>query len=131
MYIITTIIIYNSLNKKQEREQLRGIGSGIIRNLKPKENDASQCDGTTPYRSIDGTCNNLNHPVLGSANSPLIRFPGAGAEYADGISQPRQAQDGSNLPNARRISFMMFTNEDKPSTITSHMTMIWGELIFL
>ena len=77
---------------------------------------------------IDETCNNLDNPVLGSANTVFIRLPGAEADYADGISKPREAQDGGELPNARHISFKLLTQNDSPSAIMSHMAMTWGEL---
>ena len=31
------------------------------------------CDDTVPYRSIDGTCNNIGNPEQGSAGTPLLR----------------------------------------------------------
>lgn len=40
------------------------------------------CDFSGKYRTIDGTCNNLNNPTWGSSNTPFIRL--AGAHYSDG-----------------------------------------------
>jgi len=43
---------------------------------------APTCDPLAPYRTMDGTCNNLLHPVWGMANRGQARYlPPA---YADG-----------------------------------------------
>ena len=69
--------------------------------------------------SIDGTGNNLKHPLWGSAGSDLLRM--APAAYADGISAPAGATRPSpraisnalaaidhKIPNARNVSGMIF-----------------------
>ncbi len=48
---------------------------------------------TSPYRSYDGTGNNLSHKAWGSALSDLIRLSPVG--YADGISSPSLPHDQS------------------------------------
>jgi peroxidase len=62
------------------------------------------CDSTAKYRSYDGTCNNLNNPILGSINTPYVRvLPPA---YGDGTNSPRNVSTvtGEALPNPRSIS---------------------------
>ncbi len=51
-----------------------------------------------PYRTIDGTGNNVSNPLWGSAGAQLLRPEGA--HYSDGISSPA----GQNRPNPREIS---------------------------
>lgn len=46
---------------------------------KPKFN----CDPYSPYRTMDGTCNNLANPELGKSFKPQNRF--LPAEYDDGM----------------------------------------------
>lgn len=41
------------------------------------------CDARSIYRTIDGTCNNLRHPWMGAAKTPLVRM--ADANYEDGM----------------------------------------------
>lgn len=41
-----------------------------------------QCDPKSNVRSVDGLCNNLNHPTWGSTLQPFLRF--LAPEYADG-----------------------------------------------
>ncbi|XP_027236746.2 salivary peroxidase/catechol oxidase-like [Penaeus vannamei] len=58
--------------------------------------------GSTPYRSANGTCNNINNPNWGATFSPFRRL--APTSYGDGVSSLRLAQDGFALPSARRVS---------------------------
>lgn len=85
----------------------------------------------SPYRSIDGRCNNLIHPSWGAAITPQPRY--LPAEYDDGISTPRKrAKNGSPLPSPRLISNNLFrapgdcTETDHARTL---MVMAWGQFI--
>lgn len=60
------------------------------------------CNSASPYRSFDGTCNNLRAAGQGRAVGIFGRL--LPAEYADGIGEPKRATDGGELPNARLIS---------------------------
>jgi len=41
----------------------------------PYQNQTITCNATANlYRSYDGTCNNLNTPLLGAVNTPYIRY---------------------------------------------------------
>ncbi len=44
--------------------------------------DPAACDPNAKYRTIDGTCNNLENPNWGSAFTPLVRF--MAPDYEDG-----------------------------------------------
>lgn len=41
-----------------------------------------KCDPNAPFRTIDGSCNNLNFPVWGQANTANTRI--IDADYSDG-----------------------------------------------
>ncbi|KAL3170966.1 hypothetical protein MRX96_013872 [Rhipicephalus microplus] len=85
------------------------------------------CDPAKRYRNADGTCNNLQNPAWGSANSCMNRLlPPA---YQDGVSSPRVAVDGSPLPNARKISYMVHPNVRNSATNITHMVMQLGQFI--
>lgn len=85
------------------------------------------CDPSKRYRDADGTCNNLQNPAWGSANSCMNRLlPPA---YQDGVSSPRVAVDGSPLPNARKISYMVHPNVRNSATNITHMVMQLGQFI--
>lgn len=40
------------------------------------------CDANAPFRTADGTCNNLDDPVMGASFTPFRRY--AVPDYADG-----------------------------------------------
>jgi peroxidase len=56
----------------------------------------------TKYRTVDGSCNNLKNPKWGKAMIDFRRI--LNPDYCDGISAPRCASDGTELPSAREIS---------------------------
>ena len=45
------------------------------------ENSSIECDVTSGFRTIDGTCNNLNHPLWGSSGTTHNRLQTA--DYDD------------------------------------------------
>ncbi|XP_063434372.1 peroxidase-like protein [Mytilus trossulus] len=47
-----------------------------------------ECDASAKYRTIDGSCNNLDHPNWGKSFTPFDRF--LKPEFADGIQEPRK-----------------------------------------
>lgn len=79
-----------------------------------------------PYRSIDGTGNNVAHPTWGAANTPMLRlFPAA---YENGYSTPTGA---STLPSARAASLLACQEgfPDLPARPLAHTVMQWGQFI--
>jgi peroxidase len=68
---------------------------------------AITCNSTAKYRTYDGTCNNLNNPILGSINTPYIRI--LSPAYGDGTDSPRNVSTvtGKALPNPRTISLSL------------------------
>jgi peroxidase len=61
------------------------------------------------FRSIDGSNNNLAHPVWGAANTQLLRL--STVEYADRVSEPAGGLDGSGRPNPRAISNLVVAQD--------------------
>ena len=69
---------------------------------KGRQRPEPQCKGLDLlYRSADGTCNNLKHPVWGSSFMPFLRF--LPPDYSDGVQAFRKARNGGDLPNPRLI----------------------------
>ncbi|XP_001656955.2 chorion peroxidase [Aedes aegypti] len=59
------------------------------------------CDPTYPYRSYDGSCNNLKHASWGQAGNPFkIEFATC---YDDFVSKRRLSSTGRDLPNNRAV----------------------------
>ncbi|XP_076348160.1 uncharacterized protein LOC143245790 [Tachypleus tridentatus] len=79
------------------------------------------------YRTLTGMCNNLENPSWGSARSAMLRYlPPA---YGDGISVPRRAVDGSELPTARAISFIMHHDVSQHDQQLCNVLVAWGQMI--
>lgn len=81
-----------------------------------------------PYRTIDGSCNNLQHPQLwGTAMKPFRRI--LEPEYCDGVSSPRCGTNGTNLPSARLVSIKLHRPEYQNDPHFNIMFAVWGQFI--
>nr|XP_040237277.2 peroxidase-like isoform X1 [Anopheles coluzzii] len=87
----------------------------------------AQCDSSSPYRTFDGTCNNLQNPSWGSANTPYGRL--LPAEYGDGVYVPRRSITGAELPSARLLSMTMFNEQNILDSQTTLVNMQFGQLV--
>ena len=90
-----------------------------------------RCNPNAPFRTIDGSCNNLRNPSYGAANTTFNRL--LHADYGNCISTLRRARNGRKLPNARDVSrFAHGSNADRTnpnSTILTHMAMIFAQFM--
>ncbi|XP_046655262.1 chorion peroxidase-like [Daphnia pulicaria] len=86
------------------------------------------CDPNYPYRTFDGSCNNLNNPRYGQANTIYQRLI-APANYADGVSAIRLAQSGAALPSTRLVSTTVTSNNSVPENDATFITMQWGQFM--
>lgn len=85
------------------------------------------------YATIDGTCNNLQHPMWGSSYSPFRRL--LKPIYENGFSTPvgwnrDRRYHGFGKPHARLVTTALI----RTSTITedpeiTHMVMQWGQFL--
>ena len=97
------------------------------------------------YRTIDGTCNNLQQPLQGAANTPFQRLiPGF---YENGIEAPRGRLQAERtvagkssqimnigpfdppLPSARLISQSVKHDCEIDEMTFTHILMQWGQLL--
>ncbi|KAL8625947.1 hypothetical protein ACOMHN_012539 [Nucella lapillus] len=79
------------------------------------------------YRTIDGSCNNLENPKWGKSFEPQIRL--LRAVYSDGENLPRiTAKSGKPLPLARVVSTKVTASGDAFTSVTN-MVMAWGQFI--
>ncbi|XP_053668265.1 peroxidase-like [Anopheles marshallii] len=85
-----------------------------------------QC-ANSPYRTFDGTCNNLVTPSWGAANTPFVRI--VNPKYGDGKSSPTLASDGSELPNARLLSVEVFQEGVQNSPEFTLANMQFGQIV--
>nr|CAH0104885.1 unnamed protein product [Daphnia galeata] len=89
---------------------------------------APTCDPAYPYRSFDGTCNNLNNPRFGQAGTIFQRLMGP-ATYADGVSAIRLSRTGAALPSTRLVSTTVTLNNSISNNDASFITMQWGQFL--
>lgn len=88
-----------------------------------------QCDAfvNSPYRSVDGSCNNLEHTVWGM---PFRRYGRLlSADYGDGYSLPARAASGEELPSARNVSVVMHPTDSKMDVNLTVVNMQFGQFV--
>ncbi|XP_047481343.1 chorion peroxidase-like isoform X2 [Penaeus chinensis] len=86
------------------------------------------CSPGFPYRSIDGSCNNLANPKWGAAMIPFRRF--LDPAYEDGVDAMRGSDRlfGAKLPSPRAVSAMLQKSEQRPQRgLITLMVMQWGQ----
>ncbi|XP_065352349.1 uncharacterized protein LOC135947188 [Cloeon dipterum] len=92
-----------------------------------KEDVLSNCDPASPYRTIDGTCNNLVNPEYGVTMKPFRRLmPPA---YGDGISSPRVSTGSKPLPSAREVSIIVHRPTYKNDPHFTVVLAVWGQFV--
>ena len=60
------------------------------------------CDHKSKYRTLDGSCNNLQYPLWAKSFTQFQRL--VPPFYADGLNELRVSIDGGELPNPREVS---------------------------
>jgi len=86
------------------------------------------CDHTSKYRTFSGYCNNLLNSHNGESFTTLNRL--LPPEYDDYLSSPRiKSVLGYPLPNPRRVSLQIHTDEPTPDVHYTHLLMQWGQFI--
>ncbi|CAC5386495.1 PXDN [Mytilus coruscus] len=70
------------------------------------QRENNSCDKDAPYRTIDGTCNNLENKLKGAAFTPQSRFlePTYGDPYNMGSVPRIKGKNGDELKSPREIS---------------------------
>ena len=91
------------------------------------------------YRTINGTCNNLDKPTIAAAGEDFRRL--INARYEDGIQKPTGTLQkiGKDLldsgpfdppyPSAREASRTVLLNRSIDDNLHSHMIMQWGQFL--
>ena len=97
----------------------------------PKKEQNITCDPNARFRTIDGTCNNLQNPSFGAAGDKFQRL--VPADYGDCVSTLRLSVRDKELPNARNVSRLVHgSNADRTnpsSSILTHLTMNFGQFM--
>ncbi|XP_068216519.1 peroxidase-like isoform X2 [Palaemon carinicauda] len=90
----------------------------------------ARCSEKEPYRRIDGSCNNIEHPTWGKAMSPFVRFHYPA--YENGIDTMRgEGRTGvRRLPSPRTVSYnLQSIRENPPHSAVTLMVMQWGQFL--
>ncbi|XP_062612030.1 peroxidase-like protein [Saccostrea cucullata] len=87
------------------------------------------CDTQNPYRTADGSCNNLYNPLLGKAFTPQARI--LQNHYDNFIDTPRTLTSNrqSKLPGAREVSNAVLSGSTPTSSIYSTFLTHFGQFI--
>ncbi|KAK3759047.1 hypothetical protein RRG08_022036 [Elysia crispata] len=70
------------------------------------------CDASCPYRSHDGSCNNLQHTNHGRAGAVFRRELPPVYEGGDGRTPRLTGSKGNPLPSPRRVSTIIHDPEN-------------------
>lgn len=85
------------------------------------------CDPAYRYRSINGSCNNLQHIYWGASFQPFDRIlPPA---YEDFVQEPRGGYQGKRLPNPRRITTTIHYDVISPDFSITNMVPQVGQFL--
>ncbi|KAK4008470.1 hypothetical protein OUZ56_013610 [Daphnia magna] len=90
----------------------------------------AMCDETTihsPFRTLDGSCNNIKHASWGKSRTQYQRI--LVPAYADGVWLPRRAQNGSELPSPRLVSISVVLDKNTPSEAETTWVMQYGQFL--
>ncbi|XP_078592391.1 peroxidasin homolog isoform X1 [Branchiostoma floridae x Branchiostoma japonicum] len=88
---------------------------------------------TRKYRTIDGTCNNMQNQLWGSSITPFTRF--LTPIYEDGFNEPvgwdtSLQYNGFTLPSVRHVSNELITTEQNVlDPDYTHMLTQWGQFL--
>uniref|UniRef100_A0A182M6G4 Uncharacterized protein n=1 Tax=Anopheles culicifacies TaxID=139723 RepID=A0A182M6G4_9DIPT len=132
---LTTEKFLKTLAKKVGKCQLRNLLDGKCSTNVTLSccNGVEQitCDPDNPYRSYDGSCNNLQNPTWGRRGNAL-KHPIAPC-YSDLVSKPARSKSGLPLPQNRKViselaDFLEKYGPTSSSSLNMFMVM-WMEMI--
>ncbi|XP_026813543.1 peroxidase-like [Rhopalosiphum maidis] len=132
-FIISDLLTNNSdpnpstIPSLMKEPESTGLLSPDDINLADKCFSKPDCDIEYRFRTMDGSCNNLDNPVWGQANTANIRI--IQANYSDNNSEIRKAKSGNELPNVRHIRTTAFIDKDFPAPRHNSLMMQFGQII--
>ncbi|XP_059487278.1 peroxidase-like [Neocloeon triangulifer] len=89
-----------------------------------------ECNTTSPFRSIDGSCNNRRHPVWGRSMTAYQRM--LRSQYGDGLHQMKKSQSAAApLPGAREVSATLAADKERPDREATMAVMQWAQFVGL
>ena len=125
------IVFRWSLNSLFSRQALKRLSNAARCNTKP----TPVCSRNDEYRTIDGTCNNINNPFFGSAPTALTRFVPAKYFDPDGFKDPIGFPGQNNVPDfpaTFKVVKEFIAEQTKPQMPVrklSHLVMQYGQFL--
>ena len=125
------IVFRWSLNLLFSRQILYQLSCEAGCNTKP----TPVCSRNDEYRTIDGTCNNMNNPLFGSAPTALTRFVPAKYFDPDGFKDPIGFPGQNNVPDfpaTFKVVKEFIAEQTKPQMPLrklSHLVMQYGQFL--
>ncbi|XP_055636731.1 myeloperoxidase [Toxorhynchites rutilus septentrionalis] len=120
----------NAIARKYNMKKLHqrwSIGKGPTVKI-PHSNGTQECNFNAKYRTNNGTCNSKKHPyTYGVALMPFRRQ--LTPDYGDGVSSPRAALDGKELPSARQVSLEIHRPSYHNDPNFTVMLAVWGQFL--
>eukprot|EP00731_Ephydatia_muelleri_P008910 Em0004g1248a len=99
--------------------------------LIPAKPNCSAIPSVNNYRTMDGTCNNLQQPMWGAATTAFRRV--LPPYYEDGISTMVGSSQVNpflpRYPSARYVSSAIILDRSEDETNVTHMLMQWGQFL--
>lgn len=129
-YFNLTDFSYEDILSPRHLDLLANLSGCLIHRHIPKCSD--MCFHRK-YRTLDGSCNNFNHPRWGSSLTPFVRL--LPAIYENGFNIPigwsrTKLYNGYPLPSARLVSTHIVSTDSVSSDYEfSHMLMQWGQFL--
>lgn len=114
----------------QKDHVIRTLNARLPNECYPEQRKPIFCDPNSRYRTIDGTCNNLQNPYWGSSYTVFDRL--VPAVYEDGWNEPRGAGKsiaGQRLPNARIVSLSVHPDHVNPDNRMTNMVPQVGQFL--
>ncbi|NXU05392.1 PXDN protein, partial [Buphagus erythrorhynchus] len=109
------------------------VQDGLMVDLNGTINNCSDMCFHQEYRTHDGTCNNLQHPMWGASLTAFERL--LKSVYENGFNlprgiEPRRLSNGYALPMPRLVSTTLIGTETvTPDDQYTHMLMQWGQFL--
>lgn len=106
------------------------MASKILHNSLPKQCQLPDinCDVNSKYRSVDGTCNNVERPHLGATYLPNARL--LPPVYYGDMDEPRGGLDGAGLPQVRNLTLAIHSGDGSSfDSMVTHMVAQFGQFL--
>ncbi|XP_047099678.1 peroxidase-like [Schistocerca piceifrons] len=85
------------------------------------------CNVSAIYRTYNGSCNNLQHPIWGMTETVYPRL--VSSIFRDGINAPKKSVTGKELPNPRILRQHLLPTGDFDDETNTLLVMQYGQLI--